>query len=133
VRGVSVPRQKRVFTPEYRADAVTLVLSGDRPIASIARDLGIGEWTPGNWVATSRKNGSAASAERPLDLNERAELKRLREELRVARMERDFLKKRRPVQGVRCPAFLGQWIQSFHLDERPGRESSKEGVQSGVP
>jgi len=95
-----VPRQKRVFTPEYRADAVTLVLSGDRPIASIARDLGIGESTLGNWVATSRKNGSAASAERPLDLNERAELKRLREELRVARMERDFLKKRRPVQGV---------------------------------
>jgi len=103
VRGVSVPRQKRVFTPEYRADAVTLVLSGDRPIASIARDLGIGEWTPGNWVATSRKNGSAASAERPLDLNERAELKRLREELRVARMERDFLKKAVARSGGEVP------------------------------
>jgi len=25
---------------------------------------------------------------------------------------------------LRCPAFLGQWIQSFHSDERPGCESS---------
>jgi len=88
-----VPRQKRVFTSEYRAEAVVLVVSGDRPIASIARDLGIGESTLGNWVAAARRNGTAAAPERPLDVNERAELKRLREELRIARMERDFLKK----------------------------------------
>jgi len=86
-------RQKRVFTPEYRAEAVALVVSGDRPIAAIARDLGIGESTLGNWVAVARQNSTAGSVERPLDVNERAELKRLREELRVARMERDFLKK----------------------------------------
>jgi len=30
---------------------------------------------------------------KPLDVNERAELKRLREENRVVKMERDFLKK----------------------------------------
>ncbi len=35
--------------------------------------------------------------------------------------------------AVGCPAFLGQWIQSLHLDERQTGESSKEGVQSGVP
>jgi transposase len=86
-----VPRQKRVFTSEYRAEAVALVLAGDRPIAVIARDLGIGESTLGNWVAAAKQNVSAV--ERPLDVNERAELKRLREELRVAKMDRDFLKK----------------------------------------
>jgi len=34
---------------------------------------------------------------------------------------------------VRCPAFLGQWIQFLHSDERRTGESSKEGVQPGVP
>jgi len=86
-----VPRAKRVYTPEYRAEAVALVLSSDKPIAAIARDLGLGESTLGNWVAKAKQNGVVTDKE--LDVSERAELKRLREELRVARMERDFLKK----------------------------------------
>jgi transposase-like protein len=84
-------RQKRVFTPQYRAEAVQLVLAADKPIAEIARDLGIGESTLGNWVKKAREGGTVA--EKELDINERAELKRLREELRVVKMERDFLKK----------------------------------------
>ena len=91
VEGVLVSRQKRVFTPAYRAEAVALVLAGDRPIAVVARGLGIGESTLGNWVGAAKLNGTAVEA--PLDVNERAEIKRLREELRVAKMERDFLKK----------------------------------------
>jgi len=86
-----VPRAKRVYTPEYRAEAVALVLSSDKPIAAIARDLGLGESTLGNWVAKAKQNGVVTDKE--LDVSERAELKRLREELRVARMERDFIKK----------------------------------------
>ena len=86
-----MPRQKRVFTPEYRAEAVQLVLAADKHIAEIARDLGIGESTLGNWVAKAKENGVVQ--DKPLDVNERAELKRLREENRVVKMERDFLKK----------------------------------------
>ena len=86
-----MPRQKRVFTPEYRAEAVQLVLAADKPIAEIARDLGIGESTLGNWVAKAKRDGVVQV--KPLDVNERAELKRLREENRVVKMERDFLKK----------------------------------------
>ncbi len=86
-----MPRQKRVFTPEYRAEAVQLVLSADKPIVEIARDLGIGESTLGNWVSKAKQDGTVV--DKPLDANERAELKRLREELRVAKMERDFLRK----------------------------------------
>ena len=85
-----MPRQKRVFTPEYRAEAVQLVLAADKPIAEIARDLGIGESTLGNWVAKAKEHGVVQ--DKPLDVNERAELKRLREENRVVKMERDFLK-----------------------------------------
>lgn len=86
-----MPRQKRVFTPEYRAEAVQLVLSADKPVAEIARDLGIGESTLGNWVAKAKEKGVVQ--DKPLDVGERAELKRLREEYRVVKMERDFLKK----------------------------------------
>ncbi len=86
-----MPRQKRVFTPEYRAEAVQLVLAADKPIAEIARDLGIGESTLGNWVAKAKESGVVQ--DKPLDVNERAELKRLRDENRVVKMERDFLKK----------------------------------------
>ena len=86
-----MPRQKRVFTPEYRAEAVQLVLAADKPVAQIARDLGIGESTLGNWVSRAQECGVVQ--DKPLDVNERAELKRLREEYRVVKMERDFLKK----------------------------------------
>ena len=88
---MAVPRTKRVYTSEYRAEAVALALSSDKPIAAVARDLGLGESTLGNWVAKAKENGVVT--DKPLDMSERAELKRLREELRVAKMERDFLKK----------------------------------------
>ena len=43
-------RGKRVFSPEFREDAVKLVIDSSRPIAQVARELGIGEATLGNWV-----------------------------------------------------------------------------------
>ncbi|HEU0101063.1 MAG TPA: transposase, partial [Mycobacteriales bacterium] len=64
-----------MFTPEYRAEAVQLVLTADKPIAEIARDLGIGESTLGNWVAKAKEKGVVQ--DKPLDVDERAELKRL--------------------------------------------------------
>jgi len=33
----------RKFTPEYRAEAIKLVLESREPIAKVARDLGINE------------------------------------------------------------------------------------------
>jgi len=45
----------------------------------------------GPWVAKAKENGVVQ--DKPLDVNERAELKRLRDENRVVKMERDFLKK----------------------------------------
>lgn len=86
-----MPRQKRVFTPEYRAEAVQLVLAANKPVAEVARDLGIGESTLGNWVAKAKEKGVVL--DQPLDVDERAELKRLREDYRVVKMERDFLSK----------------------------------------
>lgn len=81
------------YTQAYRDEAVELVLSSGRPIAEIARDLGINEATLGNWVHRSKKSGKSVEKDKPLDIDERAELKELREENRRLKMERDFLKK----------------------------------------
>lgn len=82
---------RKKYTQEYKDEAVELVINSGRPVAEIARDLGINEATLGNWVNKARQSGKVK--DKPLDIDERAELKELREEVRRLRMERDFLKK----------------------------------------
>ncbi len=82
---------RKKYTQEYKDEAVELVVSSGRPIAEIARNLGINEGTLANWVNTAKKSGKLK--EKPLDTDERAELRELRDENRQLRMERDFLKK----------------------------------------
>ena len=82
---------RKKYTQEYKDEAVELVISSGRPIAEIARNLGINEGTLANWVNTAKKSGKLK--EKPLDTDERARLKELEDENRRLRMERDFLKK----------------------------------------
>ena len=82
---------RRKYTQEYKAEAVELVINSGRPVAEIARDLGINEGTLGNWVNKAKRDGVVK--DKPLEVNERAELKELRDELRRVKMERDLLKK----------------------------------------
>ena len=82
---------RRKFTPEYKAEAVGLVINSGRPVAEIARDLGINEGTLGNWVNMAKKRGDIKK--KPLDIDERARLKELEEENRRLKMEREVLKK----------------------------------------
>ena len=80
----------RKFTEEYRLEAVRMVTDTSRPIAQVARDLGINEGTLGNWVAKYRADNPASEE---LTVDERARLKELERENRELRLERDFLKK----------------------------------------
>lgn len=80
----------RKFTVEYREEAVRMVLDSGRPIAAVARDLGINEGTLGNWVSKYRAEHPVSEE---LTIDERARLKELERENRELRMERDFLKK----------------------------------------
>ena len=80
----------RKFTPEYRAEAVKMVIETSRPVAEVARDLGINEGTLGNWVLKYREEHPISEE---LSIDERAKLKELERENRELRMERDFLKK----------------------------------------
>jgi transposase len=80
----------RKFTPEYRDEAVKMVIETSRPIAEVARDLGINEGTLGNWVSKYRDEHPASE---DLGISERARLKELEKENRELRLEREFLKK----------------------------------------
>ena len=84
-------RVKKSFSPAYRDEAVKMVIEGSRPIAGVARELGINEGTLGNWVNVYRRGHPVAEA--PLSLSERARLRELEAENRELRMRNEFLGK----------------------------------------
>ena len=63
-----------------------------KPIAQIARELGINDGTLGNWVTAARRQRDGGG-DGSLSENERAELARLRRENAELRMQRDVLKR----------------------------------------
>jgi transposase len=69
---------------------VRIVRETGKPIAQVARDLGINEGTLGNWYAKDR---AAREGTDGLSVADIEELKRLRSEVAELRMERDVLKR----------------------------------------
>ncbi len=84
-------RQRREFSPEYKDEAVKLVINTGRTVAVVARELGIQESTLGRWVNLQKDRQDGGEA--PLTETERAELARLRKENSELKLDRAFLKK----------------------------------------
>ena len=85
-----MPRTKPSYPPEFKAEAVRLVGSGDRSLTRIAKDLGVADQTLRSWVQHAERGDGGRDALAP---NEREELRQLRREVRTLRQEREILKK----------------------------------------
>jgi transposase len=91
---------RRSYTPEYKAHSVAFVIDGGRPVAEVARNIGVHEMTLSKWVRVARDAAESGKPDAPLDESERAELVRLRAESRddksaiaELRMQVEFAKK----------------------------------------
>jgi len=83
--------KRRKFTAEFKAEAVRLVASSGKPLAQIARELGLNEQVLRNW----KKQATAADGRGiiPDHFALQEENRRLRRELARVTEERDILKK----------------------------------------
>ena len=84
-------RQRREFSPEYKDEAVGLVINTGRTVAVVARELGINEATLGRWVNLHKDR--QVDGDTPLSESEQVELARLRKEVAELKLDRAFLKK----------------------------------------
>ena len=84
---------RRRFTPEYRRDVASLVLDTGSTIASVARDLGLGESVVGRWVKLERERRQAAAQGRPDPREMEAAITALRRRVRQLEKENEFLGK----------------------------------------
>ena len=85
--------KRRKYTPEFREQAVRLVIETGRPVAHVAAEIGVGEQVLGRWVRLQRQAAATGDTGAVRDVDERAELERLRRENAELRLDREFLKK----------------------------------------
>jgi transposase-like protein len=86
-----MPEQRRKFSPQFKAEAVQMVIETGKPTAEVARDLGIHDGTLGNWVNAWRREHPGPN--QSLTPMERVRVEELQDENRRLRMENEFLKK----------------------------------------
>jgi transposase len=82
-------RKRREYTEDFKRDAVALVTEQGYKPSEAARSLGIGDNLVRRWKREFEEESSGAG----LSSDEQEELKRLRKENRMLRMEKEILKK----------------------------------------
>ena len=84
-------QKRRKFSPEFKEEAVKAVIETSRPIAQVAKEIGIVEGTLGNWVNAYRREH--AGDEPPLTVSGRIRLREAETEVRELRQKVVFLEK----------------------------------------
>jgi len=85
-----MPETRRRYDPDFRDGAVRVVRETHKPIAHVARDLGINAGTLGTWVA--RDKAARGDKEKPA-VADQVRVRQLEREVAELRMERDVLKR----------------------------------------
>ncbi|WXH29848.1 Insertion element IS6110 uncharacterized 12.0 kDa protein [Myxococcus stipitatus] len=84
-------RERRKYTPEFKARAVKMVLEEGKSRAQVAKDLDLTRSVLETWVRQSRTDAGQGPSG-ALTTGEKEELAQLRREVRQLRMEREILK-----------------------------------------
>ena len=83
---------RREFSREFKLEAVKKVINQGLSFREVARELGIRDTYIHNWKKAFEADGTLKPEAVPA-VSAEAELRRLREEIRQLKMERDILKK----------------------------------------
>jgi transposase-like protein len=83
--------EKSAYTQEFRETAIKLALAGDKPIADVARELGLPEWKLYGWVQSWKKKNAKAEEKSSKSAEER--LKQLEKRNKQLEQENEILKK----------------------------------------
>ena len=86
-------RTRRIYTPEFKVEAVKLVTEQGYSVAEAARSLGISENLIRNWKQALQDQGEQAFPGQGHPSPQEQELARLRAENKRLLAERDILKK----------------------------------------
>jgi len=89
---VTMGRTRRVFTPEFKREAVKLVTEGGHPTAHVARDLGLPPNLLRRWKQEGARELGTAFPGKGRRKPHEEELARLKRDLVRVTQERDFLK-----------------------------------------
>jgi transposase len=84
-------KNRRSFSSEFKAKAVSLCRSGERSIAQVAQDLDLVESALRRWISQADVNVGKGPAG-ALTSDEKAELAQLRREVKRLKEEREILK-----------------------------------------
>lgn len=86
-------KERRHYTPEFKREALSLIIDQHVSVAEVSRRLGISQSLLHKWKAQLAAQGEQIFPGQGQQTAQEAELARLRRENEQLRMERDILKK----------------------------------------
>jgi transposase len=84
---------QKTYTPEFKREAVHLAQTSGKPIAQVARELGISDTSIHQWRKELTEHGPEAFPGSGHQTAQEEEVRRLKRELEIVKQERDILKK----------------------------------------
>jgi transposase len=84
---------QKTYTQEFKREAVRLAQTSGKPIAQVARELGISDTSIHQWRKELAEHGQEAFPGSGHQTAQEEELRRLKRELERTQKERDILKK----------------------------------------
>lgn len=85
--------KRRKYTADFKREAVQLWQTSGKTAAEIEQELGISAGLLGRWKRKLRREGSTDFEQNTTLSAEQKRIRQLERELRIAKMERDILKK----------------------------------------